>query len=119
MKHFGAPSLTSPLSHALAPILLEIDFVTLFEEKLFVVAGLQSRWTRRRKIELAELVDEPWVMPEHDNNVGALIADGFRSIRMAPLKAQVLSNSLAVRTRLVTTMGFLTMPPGSMLYFGA
>lgn len=92
---------------------------TLFEENLFVVAGKRSRWAHRRKIDLAELVDEPWVMPEHDNAVGILIADAFRSIGMAPLKAQVVSNSMAVRTRLVATKGFLTLLPGSMLHFGA
>jgi DNA-binding transcriptional LysR family regulator len=99
----------------------EEEFVceSLFEESLFVVAGLQSRWARRRKIALAELMNEHWVMPEHDNAVGTLIADGFRSIGMPLPKAQVVSNSMAVRTRLVTAGGFLTLLPGSMLKFGA
>jgi DNA-binding transcriptional LysR family regulator len=92
---------------------------TLFQENLFVVAGLRSRWARRRTIELREIANEPWVMPEYDNAVGALIADGFRSIGMAPIKPQVVSNSIAVRTRLVSSKGFLTMLPGSMLHFGA
>jgi len=97
----------------------EIVSDILFEENLFVVAGLQNRWGRRRKLKLAEIVDEPWVMPEYDNAVGALIADGFRSVGLAPLRPQVVSNSIAVRTRLVASKGFLTMLPGSMLHFGA
>jgi DNA-binding transcriptional LysR family regulator len=97
----------------------EIVSDTLFEENLFVVGGLQSKWARRKKIEFAEIADEPWVMPERDNAVGALIAEGFRFAGWAPLKPQVISSSMTVRTRLVASNGFLTMLPGSMLYFGA
>jgi DNA-binding transcriptional LysR family regulator len=43
------------------------DFATdpLFDEYLFVVAALDSRWSRRRSVELIELLDEPWTMPEY------------------------------------------------------
>ena len=34
----------------------------LFEDEMVIVAGMQSRWARRRKIDLAELVDEPWIL---------------------------------------------------------
>lgn len=96
----------------------EFSVEALFEEQFFAVAGLQSPWVRRRKIKLAELLDAPWVMPEHGNPAGSLIADGFRSEGI-PLKARVVSNSLAIRIRLVASQGFLTMLPGSMLHFGA
>src|SRR5258705_1673388 len=92
---------------------------TLFDEYLFAVAGSQSQWARRRKIELAELLEAPWVVPEYDNPAGSLIADGFRSEGIPLLKARVVTNSLAIRIRLVATKGFLTMLPGSMLHFGA
>jgi DNA-binding transcriptional LysR family regulator len=97
----------------------EIVCDTLFEEQLFVVGGLHSRWTRRRKIEFRELLGERWVMPEYDGPVGSLITDGFRSIGMMPLKPQIVSNSIAIRLRLVAGSGFLTMLPGSMLRFVA
>src|SRR5215475_1471741 len=32
----------------------------LFEDRMYVVAGMNNRWSRRRKIDLAALVDEPW-----------------------------------------------------------
>ena len=79
----------------------------------------RSQWARRRKIEFVELLEAPWVMPEYENPAGSLIADGFRSVGIPPLKARVVSNSLAIRIRLVETRGFLTMLPGSMLHFGA
>jgi DNA-binding transcriptional LysR family regulator len=92
---------------------------TLFDEYLFAVAGSQSQWARRRKIELAELLEALWVLPESDTPPGSLIAEGFRSLGIPPLKARVVSNSLAVRIRLVVAKGFLTILPGSMLHFGA
>jgi DNA-binding transcriptional LysR family regulator len=96
------------------------DFTTefLYNESLFVVAGTDSRWSNRRKIDFAELLNEPWVLPEFDNLVGALIVDAFRHAGIALPVPQVVSNSMAVRTRLVQSGRFLTMLPKSILHFG-
>jgi len=91
----------------------------LFEDPMFVVAGLTSPWARRRKVELAELTDEPWIMPEANNLAWALIEEGFRSAGVALPMPCVVSNSMAVRTRLVEAGRFLTMLPRSTLHFGA
>ena len=96
---------------------LEAD--SLFNEPLLVVAGLHSRWSRRRKIDLVELVDEPWTLPEADNVAMALIADCFRAAGTTPPTPQVVSDSMAARTRLVEMGPFLTFLPGSTLHFGA
>jgi DNA-binding transcriptional LysR family regulator len=89
----------------------------LFDEHLFVVAGTRSKWARRRKIALTDLTEEPWVMPELDNAVGTLIQDSFRQAGLALPKARVLSNSMTVRTGLVSKGHLLTMLPGSTLHF--
>jgi len=97
------------------------DFATdfLFEERLFVVGGLNNRWSCRRKIEFAELLGEPWTMPELDGAVGAMIVEGFGSAGVALPTAQVVSNSMAVRTRLVAAGRFLTLLPTSIIHFSA
>lgn len=92
---------------------------SLFDEPLLVVAGLHNRWSRRRKIELGELLDEPWTLPEADNVAMALIADCFRAAGVTPPTPQVVSDSMAARTRLVEMGPFLTFLPGSTLHFGA
>ena len=96
------------------------DFATefLYDESLFVVAGTDSQWSKRRKIDFAELLNEPWVLPEFDNLVGTVIVDAFRRAGMALPVPQVVSNSMAVRTRLVESGRFLTMLPKSILHFG-
>ncbi len=40
----------------------DLSIELLFDDPLVVAAGLQSRWARRRKIDLAELLNEPWIM---------------------------------------------------------
>jgi DNA-binding transcriptional LysR family regulator len=97
------------------------DFITefLFDEFLFVVAGPGNPWTNRRKINFSDLLGEPWVLPEFDNIMGMLISEGFRQADQVLPTPRIVSNSMAVRARLVESGGFLTMLPGSMLHFGA
>lgn len=91
----------------------------LFNESLSVVGGLDSPWSRRRKIDFAALAGEPWVLPEADNLAGVLITDSFRRANLVLPSARVVSNSMAVRLRLVEDGQFLTLLPASMLHFGA
>ena len=90
----------------------------LFDESMFVIAGLNNPWSSRRRINFTDLLEEPWVLPELDNALGALLVEGFDRSGMALPKPRVVSNSMAVRTRLVEGNQFLTMLPGSMLHFG-
>src|SRR2546421_9993858 len=40
-----------------------IGFEFLFDEPCVVAAGAKNPWVRRRRIALAELVNEPWTLP--------------------------------------------------------
>jgi len=91
----------------------------LFEDRMCIVAGADTRFSRRRKMKLATLVNEPWVMPEPDNLIWPLIEGDFHAVGVPPPVPKVISNSAAVRTRLVETGGFLTILPSSMLHFAA
>jgi DNA-binding transcriptional LysR family regulator len=91
----------------------------LFDDRMHVVAGVKSPWSRRRRIELADLGGEPWLMPESDNIAMALITEGFRSAGLAPPAPQVVSNSITLRVRLIETGRFLGILPNSTLRFGA
>jgi hypothetical protein len=44
----------------------DIETQTLYHDRTFVVAGLHSRWSTRRKIDLTELANEPWGVPSPD-----------------------------------------------------
>ncbi len=63
----------------------EDDFISekLFDERIFVVAGLENRWARRRKIDLSGLLEEPWIMPLPHTVAGRLVAEGFHAKGLA------------------------------------
>jgi DNA-binding transcriptional LysR family regulator len=52
----------------------------LFEDRMCIVAGADTRFSRRRKMKLATLVNEPWVMPEPDNLIWPLIERDFHAV---------------------------------------
>src|SRR5207248_2073463 len=41
----------------------QFGFEVLYDDLFVVLASAQNPWARRRRIELAELVDEPWALP--------------------------------------------------------
>jgi len=53
----------------------DLEATILFHDHLRLVVGTKSRWARRRKVTLAELVDEPWCVAP--SAVGSLMADAF------------------------------------------
>jgi DNA-binding transcriptional LysR family regulator len=91
----------------------------LFDEPIFVVAGAQSRWLGRRKIELAQLLDEPWLLPPRDSAPGALIAGIFHQCGLSAPQAAVVTNSIHMMSVLLSSGEFLGMYPRSVLQFSA
>jgi DNA-binding transcriptional LysR family regulator len=91
-----------------------IDFEYLFSEPLLVAAGITSPWVRRRRIELAELVNERWVLPPPDTLVGLLVADLFRA-RGLPLPSKGVIGGLQMNDSLLATGRYLGMYSRSLL----
>jgi DNA-binding transcriptional LysR family regulator len=87
----------------------------LFDDDLVIAAGARNPLTRRKRIELGELVHEKWVMPLNDSFSTALAAEAFRAQGLEPLAATVVTPSQSLRNRLLVTGGFLTMIHGFAL----
>ena len=87
----------------------------LFEEPLLVVAGAQSQWTRRRKLELAELVDAKWILYPPDGAPGVLVEQAFRTQGLAVPRPRITTSSFHLREALLTTGEYLTVIPACML----
>jgi DNA-binding transcriptional LysR family regulator len=98
---------------------IEEDFSTeiLFYERSFVVAGPKNRWLRRRKIELAELANEPWTLPTPDTLIGSLVANAFRASGLEFPRRAVATGSIHLHMALIASGPFLAILPGSMLRF--
>jgi DNA-binding transcriptional LysR family regulator len=81
----------------------------LFDDDIVVVAARHNPWTRRRRVELAELVNEPWTLPSPDTGMGAFAVDAFRARGLKPPRATVITYSMHMRNNLLATGRFLTM----------
>jgi DNA-binding transcriptional LysR family regulator len=84
---------------------------TLFEDDIVVVAAAQNPWTRRRRIDLADLVGEPWTLPPRDTGLGAFAEQAFRARGLQPPQATVITYSTHMCHKLLETGRFLTMLP--------
>jgi DNA-binding transcriptional LysR family regulator len=96
----------------------DINAEILFDDQFVVMAGAESKWVRRRKFKLADLIDEPWILPPSDSVPGITISQTFRASGLEPPRAQMTSFSLPLHYHLLATGRFLTMLPLSMLRFG-
>jgi DNA-binding transcriptional LysR family regulator len=88
--------------------------VELFPEKFVVVAGPRNRWTRRKKIGLAELVKEPWAFPALDTMTGQYMVEIFRANGLEIPKPNVAAYSLQLHQWLVVESNFLALFPDSL-----
>lgn len=93
----------------------QADVVGLFEDNVLVAAGAQSRWTRRRSIELDELVNEPWALPPKGSAVGAIILEAFHARGLPPPAPTFVAESAILRSKLLATGRFLTVIPEFLL----
>jgi DNA-binding transcriptional LysR family regulator len=83
----------------------------LFDDDFVVVAAMGNPWTRRRRIDLGELVNEPWTLPPREATIGAFAIDAFRARGLKPPRTTVVTYSMHMRNRLLATGRFLTILP--------
>ena len=96
-----------------------LDFEFLFDNSYVVAAGAQSSWVRRRRIELAELVNELWVLPPPGSVIGSIVSEAFRASGLDYPRVTVVTDSPYTRISLLATGHFVTIFPASALRFPA
>jgi DNA-binding transcriptional LysR family regulator len=96
----------------------DLDAEVLFDDQVFVVAGQRNKWLGRRKLALADLVDEHWLLAPIDSDPGSPVFAIFGALGLQVPRARVVSYSLNVRTSLLATGRFLAIIPASVLRFG-
>ena len=80
----------------------------LFDEQLIVAAGMSTRWARRRKIDLAELITEPWTLAGPGTWGYISIAEAFRARGLGMPNISVMSVSAPLRIPLTASGRFIT-----------
>jgi DNA-binding transcriptional LysR family regulator len=97
----------------------QLDFHSLYDNPYVVMAGAKNPWVHKRKVLLAELMTEPWVLPSPDSAVGSFLAEAFQGQGLDFPPTAVVAFAYEIRVNLVATNRYLTILPESVLRFPA
>jgi DNA-binding transcriptional LysR family regulator len=81
------------------PLATDFNVELLFDDPLVVMTNAQSPWTRRRKVELAELVDEPWILTEPGSWNFTRVTEAFKTQGLDMPKIVLMAGSLDLRAQ--------------------
>jgi DNA-binding transcriptional LysR family regulator len=91
----------------------------LYDEPHVIAAGATNPWSRRRGIRLADLINEPWVLPPADSLTGSIVREAFRAARLGVPDATIITSSTPARCTFVASGRFLSILPASVLAFAS
>ena len=97
----------------------DLNVETLFEDELVVAAGPQSRWFNSRKIDLADLINERWILTVPGVWNHMLVSEAFRARGLDMPNISMRTISVHLRTNLIATGDFITTLPRSVLHLYA
>jgi DNA-binding transcriptional LysR family regulator len=89
----------------------DIEIERLFEDHQVIMAGVNSPWVRRRKLMLADLLHEQWVLPPADSPARRYIDGAFLALGLEPPTAQVATFSTPLCHQLLATGRYLAFLP--------
>ena len=89
----------------------------LYASPRFVIATKKNPWSRRRRVRLADLMNEPWALPPPDDPACALDVETFRAAGLELPAAAVVTDSAIARLALVAGGRFLTITSDATLRF--
>jgi DNA-binding transcriptional LysR family regulator len=92
----------------------DLQVEMLFEDRAAIMAGAASRWVRRRRIALDELMDERWILPESASPAGRAVAEAFRSVGLDLPRRHLMTLSIPFTQHLLATGSYLAIMPVTM-----
>ena len=96
----------------------DLEAEVVYNDDTVVIAGRQSKWAKSRKLKLADLAGERWILPPPDTMHGAGAPKVFRDSGSEMPPAPIIILSIHLCLRLVAGAQFVTMLPASVLGFG-
>lgn len=91
----------------------------LFDDPFSAVVGPNNKWARRRKIDLAELIDEPWILTPLDVLAGRLVTEAFEKRGLRPPTPTIATSSIHLRQNLASRGRYISVLPASILRLNA
>jgi DNA-binding transcriptional LysR family regulator len=104
-----------------SPIRPNNDYSTqvLFQDRIRLAAAKDGPWARRRKIDLSELLNEPWITVPADDIGGSVLVEAFRSRGLEVPRITVTTFSIHLRYSLAASARFIAALPESVLHFNS
>ena len=107
---------------AIVPLLTGVvaddqEATVLFKDRLRVVVGAQSPWARRRRVALADLLDEPWCLAR--SAIGLQVSDAFPASGLKRPRVAVTTTTAHLLFQLLETGRFVGHFGEGLLYFFA
>jgi DNA-binding transcriptional LysR family regulator len=99
----------------IGPLPDDLAAEVLFHDVLAVLTSAKNPLTRRRKLTLADLVDEPWVQLPGDSLFGAMVVEVFRGNGYEPPRPTVVTHSEYLKNDFLAKGRFLSVLPSFML----
>jgi DNA-binding transcriptional LysR family regulator len=93
----------------------DLNVEVLFDDPWVVVAGMNSQWAQRRKVELRELIDEPWLLTPPDTDSRKNLEQAFKARGLRAPAAGMVTYSVHLRAKLASRGRFITVVPKSLL----
>jgi DNA-binding transcriptional LysR family regulator len=96
----------------------DLNSDVLFTDSFLVVAGRRNRWIGRRKIELANLIHEPWLLPPMGTTGEGIVLETFRACGLENPRRGVVCTSIQMQNTLLASGPYLAMWPAFVVRFG-
>ena len=99
------------------PLPDEVVGEPMFRDHLQIVVGMDHPMARRRRITIAELHQQSWVLSRNEMMPESPVADAFAQVGLTMPPGHVTSGSLGNRFHLLRTGRFVTVFPHSLFPF--
>ena len=93
----------------------DLEVEHLFDDPLVVVAGRQHPKARKRKLQLSQLLDEPWILLPTQAAIAGVVHNVFAASGLPFPRAAVYTLSIHVRYSMLASGNFITTMPASSL----
>jgi DNA-binding transcriptional LysR family regulator len=101
--------LSTPIPDDLA--LHDLNVEILFDDPIVIAAGKHTPWARRRKVDLAELINEPWILNPPTSWSYTCVAQAFQALGLDMPKVTFLTFSLELMAYFLTNAPFIAAWP--------
>jgi DNA-binding transcriptional LysR family regulator len=95
----------------------DLDLEVLFNDELVIATGMQTKWARRRRIDLADLLHADWILPGPESWAHWVVAEAFQARRLGTPRISVRSLSGHLQANLLANGEFVTAVSRSVFLY--